>query len=186
MTTAIHTTAGRGGSRNRPVPTTLTFWNVRPNLFVYGTLCRGGRYHPQYIPAGVAVQPARTRGRLYHLPAGYPALAISESLILASGTADEYRDCAYELHWRSVLPGTADLPAHADADWVHGELITLPDHNCLRTVDELEEYRPGGPSLFLRALAPVWTDEDSTPVPAWVYVQSEPRGTYLPAGRWSE
>ncbi|WP_221773484.1 gamma-glutamylcyclotransferase family protein [Ruficoccus amylovorans] len=48
-------------------------------VFVYGTLKPGGFYWPRYAEGKVtAHQPARTRGLLYHLPAGYPALTEGE------------------------------------------------------------------------------------------------------------
>ncbi len=45
-----------------------------PPLFVYGTLQSGEERHG--LVAGLARRPARTRGRLYHLPAGYPGLLL--------------------------------------------------------------------------------------------------------------
>lgn len=44
-------------------------------VFVYGTLKPGGRYWPRFCEGKVA-EPvvAKVRGRLYDLPAGYPAL----------------------------------------------------------------------------------------------------------------
>lgn len=48
--------------------------NRRKNLFAYGTLKRG---QPQgALLAGTRSTPAAIRGRLYRLPAGYPALVV--------------------------------------------------------------------------------------------------------------
>ncbi len=41
-------------------------------LFIYGTLLMGGAYSG--LIAGLPRRPARTRGSLYRLPAGYPAM----------------------------------------------------------------------------------------------------------------
>lgn len=43
------------------------------HLFVYGTL-KGGESQSGLL-RGLRRQPARIRGRLYHLPAGYPAVS---------------------------------------------------------------------------------------------------------------
>ena len=42
-------------------------------LFVYGTLLQGEAAH-HHVSHARAIVPARARGRLYHLPQGYPAL----------------------------------------------------------------------------------------------------------------
>ena len=42
-------------------------------LFVYGTLASGGQQ--SFLLDGLERRPARVLGRLYRLPAGYPALA---------------------------------------------------------------------------------------------------------------
>ncbi len=49
---------------------------ARHHLFVYGTLRPGGRYYRKLCAARPPLAlPAYVRGRLYHLGAGYPALA---------------------------------------------------------------------------------------------------------------
>ncbi len=49
---------------------------ARYHLFVYGTLRPGGRYYRKLCAARTPrALPAYVRGRLYHLAAGYPALA---------------------------------------------------------------------------------------------------------------
>lgn len=45
-------------------------------LFVYGTLLTGRENHAVVASYVQAVHPARVRGRLYHLPYGYPALCL--------------------------------------------------------------------------------------------------------------
>ena len=61
-------------------------------LFVYGTLLVGGAYSG--LIAGLARRPARTRGRLYRLPAGYPAMTVDSAAGWVHGElleADERR-----------------------------------------------------------------------------------------------
>ena len=43
-------------------------------LFVYGSLLRGEANHARYCADALTIEPARTTGRLYHLPAGFPAM----------------------------------------------------------------------------------------------------------------
>jgi len=44
-------------------------------VFVYGTLLPGCRNHERWAaPHLISCEPARARGELYHLPAGYPAV----------------------------------------------------------------------------------------------------------------
>ncbi len=51
-------------------------------VFVYGTLKPGEAYYTRYCePYTVQVQPALTRGQLYHLPQGYPALTPGEGWV---------------------------------------------------------------------------------------------------------
>jgi len=47
---------------------------VSHSIFVYGTLKHGESQAA--LLTGLERQPARVRGRLYHLPAGYPALVL--------------------------------------------------------------------------------------------------------------
>ncbi len=52
--------------------------DVVPNgLFVYGTLMCGASHH--HLLSGVTtVEPAEARGRLYRMPAGYPAMVAAD------------------------------------------------------------------------------------------------------------
>ena len=43
-------------------------------VFVYGTLLRGGANHTRFCNDALAIEPASTQGRLYDLPAGFPAM----------------------------------------------------------------------------------------------------------------
>ncbi|MBP0001308.1 MAG: gamma-glutamylcyclotransferase [Cyanobacteria bacterium SID2] len=53
------------------------------NVFVYGTLQPGERYHDRYCgDRVVATQPAMVRGKLYHLPpVNYPAMTPGKSWV---------------------------------------------------------------------------------------------------------
>jgi len=54
-------------------------------VFVYGTLQPGEKYHQPYCGGWVvAAEPAEVRGQLYHLPLGYPGLAIGEDRVYGS------------------------------------------------------------------------------------------------------
>ncbi len=44
------------------------------HVFVYGTLLRGGPNHARFCGDALTIEAARTTGRLYHLPAGFPAM----------------------------------------------------------------------------------------------------------------
>lgn len=49
-------------------------------VFVYGTLKPGGYYWPRFCEGKViAYEPAKARGRLYHLPLGYPGMLLDPS-----------------------------------------------------------------------------------------------------------
>ena len=52
--------------------------NPSVQVFVYGTLKRGGRYHT-YCVGGVMTAEARVEGLLYDLPEGYPAIVVPEA-----------------------------------------------------------------------------------------------------------
>ncbi len=64
-------------------------------LFVYGTLKRGFWNHDRFCRNAIDIRPATTWGRLYLLPASYPALEVPESSILAHGTAAPPRRCRH-------------------------------------------------------------------------------------------
>jgi len=61
-------------------------------LFVYGTLKKGFWNFDRFCTRPISIEPATTWGRLYLLPAGFPALQVPENSILATGTADPLAD----------------------------------------------------------------------------------------------
>ena len=112
-------------------------------LFVYGTLREGGshhawllRTHPEGLTGGWVA------GRLFHLPAGYPAL----------------------------VPGTEpEVPPPAPG-WVRGDFVGYEDEadleSALADLDPLEGVEEG---LFTREVRPVCL-EGGHRYQAWVYV----------------
>jgi gamma-glutamylcyclotransferase (GGCT)/AIG2-like uncharacterized protein YtfP len=153
-------------------------------IFVYGTLMRGGLHHGRFSAEEPTIVEAFTGGRLFHLPAGYPALAPSPSLILHRSSARHAedalatREAAVRL---AVSPPRTPFPGAR----VFGEWLTVANPvRVLEELDRLELFRPGGTSLYCRVLVPVWLEPPDRPVPAWVYIQENPQGSPLD-GRWT-
>lgn len=69
-------------------------------LFVYGTLKKGFWNFDRFCTRAISIEPATTWGRLYHLPAGFPALEVPESSILVTATADRLE--AFDPNGRSM------------------------------------------------------------------------------------
>ncbi|MBT4814664.1 MAG: gamma-glutamylcyclotransferase [Lentisphaerae bacterium] len=151
-------------------------------LFVYGTLKRGQWNHDRFCRNAVDIRPATIVGRLYQLPAGFPAVVIPEETILAHGTANPLADARTqaELAERGVA-----MP-QAEGNWgvVHGELITFPHpERDLPPIDRLEGFRPGWDGLYRRALVAVQADGDFGTV--WVYLMPAiRRGRLCSSGCW--
>ena len=121
---------------------------------------------------------ATARGRLYHLPSGYPALVIPKEDIRAVGTADPIHDA---LEQQQLNLSKVYRP---DGTLVYGELMTFDDpEERLPALDHLEGFDPTRPSLYRRVLIPTKTMGGAA-VLAWAYVIEESSGTYLSDGRW--
>ena len=148
-------------------------------VFVYGTLKRGGRYHASYCRGGVMTGEARVEGLLYDLPQGYPALVVPEASVLAVGTDDPLGDAR-----AGAALDPSGLPEPGPPA-VHGELYTFDDpEERLPSLDELEDFLPGDPSSpYRRVLVPVRPDGGGVTL-AWAYAVRSPQGTRLPGGRW--
>jgi gamma-glutamylcyclotransferase (GGCT)/AIG2-like uncharacterized protein YtfP len=161
-------------------------------LFVYGTLKRGFGNHRRLCRGLVRAEAAEIRGRLYDLPAGYPALVIPEASILALGTAQPPADVALQsqLDAQPLLPSSAVNVFDGYGGWgrVEGEILTFSDAVCLRAFDRLENFLPGRRSHYQRVLARVSTRRNRTAVPAWLYVMKDPgpKARRLRSGRWPE
>jgi gamma-glutamylcyclotransferase (GGCT)/AIG2-like uncharacterized protein YtfP len=154
-------------------------------LFVYGTLKRGYRNHNHYCHNAHSNCPAKVWGRLYQLPAGYPAMEVPHNHIFAIGSIDPLADAAIQARTASEL---VNNPVHhqspGDWDLIHGELITFinPVYD-LPPIDGLEGFSPGQQSLYQRVLVPVGVDLKISC--AWTYVFSEAsRHPRLPNGIW--
>ncbi len=140
-------------------------------VFVYGTLQRGQRNHLAYCQGLVAAEPAQMRGRLYHLPPGYPMLAVPGASILAIGTHDYLAD----LRTQDNPPAPTDAfvkisAAEVEPEWqlISGELLSFADaERSLPGLDRLEDFRPGGHSHYWRALVRLAAPAEHT---AWTYV----------------
>lgn len=153
-------------------------------LFVYGTLKKGFCNFDPFCSRAIKIEPATTWGRLYHLSAGFPALEVSESSILATGTADPLADTRTQ-NTIELLENAMPRPA-GDWDLVHGELITFANPGFdLPPIDRLEEFDPNGRSMYQRVLV-VSASQDRFFI-CWTYHGLDPilRGSYhLPSGCW--
>ena len=149
-------------------------------MFLYGTLRKNESHHDLIGPWLVATEPARIWGRLYHNPAGYPALEIPEEYIQAMGTESPAADVEFARH----TPMPCLETVKGDWGWVMGDCVTLAQASTrLPRIDAYEGFHPGRTSLFKRVLAPVRVEE--TTVPAWVYIStSKPKGPRLRHGSW--
>jgi gamma-glutamylcyclotransferase (GGCT)/AIG2-like uncharacterized protein YtfP len=170
----------------------MTDANPKLVLFVYGTLKRGYCNHDRFISRRSLgeggcrhardIRPATTVGRLYDLPAGFPALEVPEEAILAIGTGDPLADA--EAQTRFAVRDLVMPDADGDWDVVHGELITFADPvRDLPPLDRLEGFRPDGHGLYRRAL--VATRANTGVEAAWVYhMVGVNRGRRLSGGVW--
>jgi gamma-glutamylcyclotransferase (GGCT)/AIG2-like uncharacterized protein YtfP len=151
-------------------------------LFVYGTLKKGFWNFDRFCTRVTSIEPATTWGRLYQLPAGFPALEVPESSIPATGTADPLADTRTQNAIQ--LPENAMTQPEGDWDLVHGELMTFANPGFdLPPIDRLEGFRPGGHSMYQRVMVAVLCGR--TPIPAWTYWM--PRidtGNRLGTGVW--
>jgi gamma-glutamylcyclotransferase (GGCT)/AIG2-like uncharacterized protein YtfP len=136
------------------------------SIFVYGTLKQGYCNHERFCKTAVSIKPAWVWGRLYHLPAGYPALEVPEASVLAHGTRNPLAD---ERTQNTLLvPASAMDKPDGDWDKIQGELITFAEPELeLPPIDFLEGFNPGGWCMYERVL--VTSDVDKTYVSAWLY-----------------
>jgi gamma-glutamylcyclotransferase (GGCT)/AIG2-like uncharacterized protein YtfP len=157
-------------------------------VFVYGTLKRGQVNHPLFCSGAAAIEPAVTRGRLFHLPAGYPALWTPPEVVLAEATGRLSTDLELQQRWQRRLDGEADEPRPANgsaASLVSGEWIQFHDAALrLPRLDRLEVFRPGRRSLYQRVLIRTWVGEIQVARAAWTYTRHDPEGIPIPSGSW--
>lgn len=144
--------------------------NLHITLFVYGTLKRGQWNHDRFCRNAVDVRLATIVGRLYELPAGFPAVVIPEKTILAHGSADPLADARTQAELTDR--GVAMPEVTGDWDLVCGEMVTFPDpERNLPPIDRLEGFRPEGDGLYRRALVAARTGARVEGV--WVYHMAE-------------
>ena len=153
-------------------------------LFAYGTLKQGSPVHAQLCRGVLAVVPARLWGRLFELPAGYPALSLPGDRLIASATLSPVDD-HHCLHAARVhLP---DAGRRAGLRPVLGQLITLADFcTAWPPLDAWEEVHPDRPGLYRRVLVRVELDGGAATT-AWSYsVPVLPTGSReLVTGEWA-
>lgn len=113
-------------------------------IFVYGTLKFGRRNHYFYCLDAVKIETGFVQGKLYLLPAGFPALKVNEDSILAIGTKDLQADF--------IVQKEAKTLKQSGEEWIQGEIITLKTPEGIRGVDRLESFNPGGASMYRRVL----------------------------------
>ncbi len=156
--------------------------NQQLRIFVYGTLKRGYWNHDRFCSQAVHIEPATTWGRLYHLPAGFPALEIPDCRILAYGTTDPLVDT--QIQNNIELPGNAMLQPDGDWDLIHGELMTFDNPEIqLPPIDRLEGFVPTGTSLYDRVLVNISTENIN--FSAWSYRYNFLRnGMRIHCGNW--
>jgi gamma-glutamylcyclotransferase (GGCT)/AIG2-like uncharacterized protein YtfP len=140
--------------------------NNHLRLFVYGTLKKGFWNFDRFCTRAVRIEPATTWGRLYQLPAGFPALEVPESSILATGTADPLADTRTQ----NTIELAENAMPRPEGDWdlVHGELMTFANPGFdLPPIDRLEAFDPNGRCVYKRVLVAVETNDLIRPV--WLY-----------------
>ncbi len=159
-------------------------------LFVYGTLKRGYWNHDAFCEGVLEIREAQVRGRLYEGP-GFPLLEVPDEDVLASGTAAPLADVATQARLSGQM-GSCSRPERESARagaWVvvYGELLTFNDpESRLPSIDRLEGFRPGRPSLYRRVLVPA-TVEGAREF-AWVYTVETTRikRRRIVSGRWPD
>ncbi len=148
-------------------------------IFVYGTLKKGFSNHDTYCSGVLRIEPARLKGRLFKLTPEIPVMVLPGSDILAFGSENPANDMRMQRALETGPPGTPAagprgfLPADASRNnWktINGEVLFFEDPDSrLPFIDELEEFRPGKPSTYIRVLVRVELADGSLTT-AWAYV----------------
>lgn len=143
-------------------------------IFVYGTLKRGFANHDRYCRGLLRTEPARMRGRLFKLTPGIPIMTVPAEDILGRGSENIAADLELQRRF-ATLCGTEHPRGDKRGDrpgWknISGELLVFGDPEAeLPRMDNLEDFRPGKPSTYVRALVRAAL-ADGSRVPAWTYV----------------
>lgn len=105
-------------------------------LFTYGTLMQGGPAHALFADCITSSRPARTRGRLYALDAGYPALVEGDDAWVYGllvelrepapwSRLDAYEDCD-PTDPKGSLYHRVQRPVETDDGWVEAWCYVMP------------------------------------------------------------
>jgi gamma-glutamylcyclotransferase (GGCT)/AIG2-like uncharacterized protein YtfP len=144
-------------------------------IFVYGTLKRGFPNHHQYCTGVLRVCPAWLRGRLFTLTAEIPAMTVPNEDILAHGTENAVADIEAQEKFESLLKNngiaiSASPSGGPGRGKVRGELLIFDDPQTrLPLLDNLEGFRPGLASTYVRALVYI-TLAGGLQTSAWTYI----------------
>jgi gamma-glutamylcyclotransferase (GGCT)/AIG2-like uncharacterized protein YtfP len=154
------------------------------DLFVYGSLKRGEENFAPYCAGFAQALTAKIAGRLYRQADGYPMLLVPESSVQAVGTGDPCVDARLleELQSQPVAGRSEpvkDDRKWSDWEWIEGDLFRYDSdlETRLSRLDELEDFRPGQPSLYHRAIVAARTETGDR----WVWTYVAPKGQ-LPPG----
>lgn len=143
-------------------------------VFVYGSLKRGCENYAAYCADRVAATEAAVVGRLYLQTSGYPMLLVPPHHVLHVGTSDWAADA--RIDQSQAAAADAWCQAAPDGDWqpIRGDLFTFDDPETrLARLDELEEFCPGGVSLYHRVIVPIICQgpgDEGRVEAAWTYV----------------
>ncbi len=133
-------------------------------VFVYGTLKHGYWNHDRHMQGAVSSDPATVLGRLHVRSTGTPILEIPGEHVLATGTRHHAADAEAQRRFAGQAP---EIRPHDKWVRVHGEVYTFNDTETrLAALDQLEEFVPGGESLYDRVLT--WCGKNGAV--AWTYV----------------
>ncbi|MBC3989227.1 gamma-glutamylcyclotransferase [Streptomyces sp. AC563] len=177
-----------------PLPAPAAGSPERLPFFVYGTLRPGGRHHAWALRGRTRAQePARMPGLALYEGPGYP-YAVETGTVRSETAAAPPADRTEAGRERGdrtdagrphVDQAHADRPHvdqpradrdHGDCvhgDWVHGDLVWPTDAaypDVLRTLDALEEYRPGHPDNLYERVVRHARRAGGESVRAWVYL----------------
>lgn len=151
-------------------------------LFVYGTLRHDQPEHAKYCRGVTGWQPARVRGQLWMLTAGYRIVTLARSAVLLNATADAAGD---EMRRAALVAGQE--PLADDSGWIEGELLSFRDAVIAwPPLDGWEDFSPTRRTgSYARVVVPVEIGDRAHPrrIAAWMYAATEaPPGATLMSG----
>ncbi|MFW5735343.1 MAG: gamma-glutamylcyclotransferase family protein [Oceanidesulfovibrio sp.] len=138
-------------------------------VFVYGTLKCGYHNHSRLCREHAGSLAGFVRGRVVDRPEGFPTLFVPVDDVLAAGSDDLRADCRLIETLDQNSYDMAAIPSREPWHFVAGEVYTFRDGaERLQTLDMLEDYIPGEPSMYCRVALPVRTSHGV--VPCWAYI----------------